>query len=267
MMRRIVDFHTHAFSDALAARAMKALVDDAPGIRAYLNGTVGDLLRSMDKAGIEKSVVCCIATKPEQFEPILAWCGQIRSDRLIPFPSVHPADPAASEHVRRIGQEGFRGVKLHPYYQDFFADEARMTPLYEAAIDSNLLLVMHTGYDIAFPKIQRADPQKIVTVKERFADLRFVATHMGAWRQWEEVGRILIGRNVPMEISFALDELDVEVARAMILGHPDGCVLFGTDSPWTDQCGTLALLERLQLPDETLTSILATNALSLLNLA
>lgn len=265
-MRRIVDFHTHAFSDALAARAMKALQEEAPGIRAYLDGTVGELLRSMDKAGIEKSVVCCIATKPEQFEPILAWCGQIRSDRLIPFPSVHPADPMVSEHVHRIGQEGFLGVKLHPYYQDFLADEERMTPLYEAAIDSKLLLVMHTGYDIAFPRIRRADPQKVVTVKERFSDLRFVATHMGAWQQWEEVRRVFIGRDIPMEISFALDELDVEMARAMILGHPDGCVLFGTDSPWTDQCETLTLLERLRLPDEVLTSILATNALSLLNL-
>ncbi|MEN6577807.1 MAG: amidohydrolase family protein [Phycisphaerales bacterium] len=267
MTRRIVDFHTHAFPDALAARAMKALLEEAPGIQAYLDGTVGELLRSMDRTGIEKSVVCCIATRPEQFEPILAWCVQIRSDRLLPFPSVHPADPAAADRVRRIAQEGFQGVKLHPYYQDFFADEDRMLPLYEAVDRSNLLLVMHTGYDIAFPRIRRADPQKILTVKEWFPNLKFVATHMGAWRQWDEVQRELIGRNVPMEISFALDELDVEDARAMILGHPEGCMLFGTDSPWTDQGRTLALLEQLQLPDATLRSILAANALSLLNLA
>lgn len=69
-----------------------------------------------------------------------------------------------------------------------------------------------------------------------------------------------------MEISFALDELDVERARSMILGHPDGHVLFGTDSPWTDQGQTLALLERLQLPDEKLEAILGGNALSLLGL-
>lgn len=267
MVRRIVDFHTHAFPDALAARAMKSLLEEAPGIQAYLDGTVGDLLRSMDANGIEKSVVCCIATKPEQFEPILAWCEHIRSDRLIPFPSVHPADPAAAEHIRRIGQEGFCGIKLHPYYQDFFADEDRMLALYEAAGRSNLLLVMHTGYDIAFPRIRRADPRRILTVKERFTHLRLVTTHMGAWQQWDEVHEQLIGRDILMEISFALEDLDVERARAMILGHPDGCVLFGTDSPWTQQGRTLALLERLRLPEGTLRSILATNALSLLDLA
>lgn len=245
---------------------MKALLEEAPGIRAYLDGTVGDLLRSMDGTGIEKSVICCIATKPEQFEPILRWCGQIRSDRLIPFPSVHPADPALVDHIRRIHNEGFRGIKLHPYYQDFFADEDRMARLYEETDRLNLLLVMHTGYDIAFPRTRRADPQRIVTVKERFPGLGLVTTHMGAWQQWEEVRSQLIGREIHMEISFALEDLEPRCAREMILGHPEGHILFGSDSPWTDQAQTLALLEKLDLPEEGLSRILADNALRLLDL-
>lgn len=267
MTHRIVDFHSHAFPDALAARAMKALLEEAPGIRAYLDGTIGDLLRSMDRTGIERSVICCIATKPEQFEPILRWCDQIRSDRLIPFPSVHPADSALVEHIRCIRGEGFRGIKLHPYYQDFFADEERMAELYDQTAGHELLLVMHTGYDVAFPRIRRADPPRVLAVTERFPSLKFVATHMGAWQQWDEVGDRLIGREVYMEISFALDELEPLRAREMILGHPDGYVLFGTDSPWTDQAGTLALLESLELPEESLAQVLAGNALSLLGLA
>ena len=180
-MTMIIDAHTHAFPDAIAERAVPHLAQEGH-VKAWLDGKVSSLLASMDRVGIAASVVCSIATKPQQFAPILAWSRAIASDRLIPLGSVHPADPEAVAHIRAIGDAGFKGVKLHPYYQDFFADEERMTPLYEAAIDSNLLLVMHTGYDIAFPRIRRADPQKIVTVKERFADLRFVATHMGAWQ-------------------------------------------------------------------------------------
>jgi len=266
-MGRIVDFHTHAFPDVLAARAMKALLEEAPGIRAYLDGTIADLLRSMDKTGIEKSVICCIATKPEQFEPILRWCDQIRSDRLLPFPSVHPADPAVADHVRRIAREGFRGIKMHPYYQDFFADEDRMLDLYDQTDREGLLLVMHTGYDIAFPRIRRADPRHILWAKERFPTLKLVTTHMGAWQQWDEVRDQLIGREILMEISFALEDLGPQRAREMILAHPEGCVLFGTDSPWTDQAGTLSLLEALDLPERTVSAILAGNALGLLGLA
>ncbi len=266
MKQRTIDFHTHAFPDALAPRAMKALLAEAPGIKAYLDGTIADLLRSMDQAGIEKSVICCIATKPEQYEPILRWCGEIRSDRLIPFPSVHPADPACTDHIQRIRAEGFDGVKLHPFYQDFYADEDRMFAFYEEVIRQDLLLVMHTGYDIAFPRIRRADPEKLLGMAETFPDLKLVTTHLGAWQQWDEVRRHLLGRKIYMEMSFALEELGPARAREMILGHPEGYLLFGTDSPWTDQAGTLTLLENLQLPEKKLKPILADNALSLLGL-
>jgi predicted TIM-barrel fold metal-dependent hydrolase len=267
MKHRTIDFHTHAFPDALAPRAMKALLAEAPAMKAYLDGTIGDLLRSMDKAGIEKSVVCCIATRPEQFDPILRWCGTIRSDRVIPFPSVHPADPACLDNIRRIRAGGFRGIKLHPFYQDFFADDDRMFPFYKEVARQDLLLVMHSGYDIAFPRIRRADPQKLLGIAETFPELKLVTTHLGAWQQWEEVRRHLLGRKIYMEMSFALDELGPERAREMIMGHPDEYVLFGTDSPWTDQIRTLSLLERLHLPQKKLQRILATNALGLLGLA
>jgi uncharacterized protein len=256
-----------AFSDALAPRAMQTLLAEAPGIKAYLDGTVGALLRSMDRCGIEKSVVCCIATKPEQFEPILRWCMEIRSERLIPFPSVHPADPACPDRIRRIRAEGFRGLKLHPFYQDFFADEERMFRLYEEAARQDLLLVMHTGYDIAFERVRRADPEKLLGIAETFPDLKLVTTHLGAWQQWDEVQRYLLGRPIYMEMSFALEDLGPDRAREMILGHPDGYLLFGTDSPWTDQAATLALLENLRLPPEKLPGILAGNALRLLGLS
>ncbi|MCU0917135.1 MAG: amidohydrolase family protein [Planctomycetes bacterium] len=263
----VIDFHTHAFPDALAPRAMQALLAEAPGIRAYLDGTVADLLRSMDAAGIETSVVCCIATKPEQFEPILKWCTAIRSDRLIPFPSVHPADPACLDRIRQIEEEGFRGIKLHPFYQDFLADEDRMFLFYEEVAQRNLLLVMHTGYDIAFPRLRRADPQKLLAIAEAFPELRLVTTHLGAWQQWDEVCRYLLGRRIYMEISFALEELGPEKAREMILAHPEGYLLFGTDSPWTDQAGTLGLLQNLHLPQKKLAPILAQNAQGLLGRA
>ena len=71
----------------------------------------------MDRSGIDQSVLCSIATRPEQFFPILEWSKAIRSDRIIPFPSLHPADPQLLEHLQVIHDEGFKGVKMHPYYQ------------------------------------------------------------------------------------------------------------------------------------------------------
>jgi len=206
-------------------------------------------------------VVCCIATRPAQFDTILRWCETIRCERLIPFPSVHPAAPDCVAQVRRIKQAGFKGVKFHPFYQDFFAGEDRMLPVYEEAASQDLIVVMHTGYDIAFPRIRRADPKMVCEIQDRFPTLKFVATHLGAWQQWDEVERHLMGRKIRMEISFAMQDLDAERARRIIMEHPEQYVLFGTDSPWTDQAQSLSLLKKLSLPAKKLERILAGNAI------
>ena len=263
-MTGIVDFHTHAFPDELAERAMKMLEEEG-GIRASLDGRVSSLLRSMDKNGIEKSIVCSIATKPSQFDTILEWSRKIGTDRIIPLPSLHPDDPLAAERVSQIKGEGFKGIKFHPYYQDFNVDDEHLFPLYERICRENLIMVVHTGFDFAFEKIRKADPARIVRVLHRFPDIKLVTTHLGAWDDWDEVEKHIAGKKIYMEISFSLEYLEKEAARKIILNHPEDHVLFGTDSPWTDQGGTLALLKGLDLGQEREKLILRENALSLLN--
>jgi hypothetical protein len=69
-----------------------------------------------------------------------------------------------------------------------------------------------------------------------------------------------------MELSWSLEYLTPEQARRIILAHPADCVLFGTDSPWTDQGKTLLLLKNLKLPQELERKILRDNAMALLGL-
>jgi predicted TIM-barrel fold metal-dependent hydrolase len=263
-MKGIIDFHAHAFPEEIAERAMKMLEEEG-GIKASLDGRVSSLLRSMDENGIGKCVVCSIATKPSQFDTILQWSKKIGTDRIIPFPSLHPADPEAPERVSRIKGEGFKGIKFHPYYQDFNVDDERLFPMYERICRENLIVVVHTGFDFAFEKVRKADPVRIMRVLERFPGMKLVTTHLGAWDDWKEVEKHIAGKRVYMEISCSLEYLEKDAARKIILNHPKDHVLFGTDSPWTDQGKTLALLKGLQLGEERETRILRDNALNLLN--
>ncbi|MGD0884849.1 MAG: amidohydrolase family protein [Thermodesulfovibrionales bacterium] len=263
-MKGIIDFHTHAFPDELSERAMKILGEEG-GIKASLDGRVSSLLHSMDSYGIEKSVVCSIATKPVQFDPIMSWCEKIRSERIIPFPSLHPGDPEFSGRISQIKSEGFKGIKFHPYYQDFEMDDEQMFPLYEKISQENLIVVMHTGFDFAFEKIRRADPLKILKVMKAFPHMKMVTTHLGSWDDWDEVEKYLAGKKIYMEISFSLEYLARDVAKRIILHHPKDHILFGTDSPWTDQGKTLSLLQELGLGDHLERRILRDNALNLLD--
>lgn len=264
MAERIIDFHVHAFSDSLAPRAMQKLLAEAPQVKAYLDGTVGQLLDSMDKCGIGKSVLSCIATRPEQFDSILDWCREIRSERIIPFPSLHPKDKSPVDKLSAIRDRGFKGVKFHPYYQDFWLDEPVMMRIYEKAAELGLMVVVHTGYDIAFDYDNRGDCARILKVVSALPQLKFITTHLGAWRQWDEVAERLIGKPIYTEISFALDEIERSKARDMLMRHPAEYILFGTDSPWTDQNRTLNLLKSLDLPQERLAKILHINTEKLL---
>jgi len=267
-MNNMIDFHTHAFPDALAERAVQVLLEEGRrmyDVNAYLDGKISSLLASMDRNGIEKSVICSIATKPSQFEPIFKWSGQIMSDRIIPFPSLHPDAADAEDQVRRIRDGGFRGVKFHPYYQDFSIDEERLSPIYRQLEREGLIVVMHTGFDLAFERVRKADPARIVHVLDRFPDLKLVTTHLGSWEDWEEVEKHMMGRNIYMEVSFSLDCMDRETAQNIILNHPKEHVLFGSDSPWADQAQAISLLKSLGLGEEREKLILRNNALKLLS--
>jgi predicted TIM-barrel fold metal-dependent hydrolase len=113
-MPGIIDFHAHAFPDQVATSAIPYLEEEGD-VKANHDGRISSLLAIMDREGVDKSVICCIATRPSQFEAIVSWSKQISSDRIIPFPSFHPDDPQAVEHISQIKEQGFKGIKMHPY--------------------------------------------------------------------------------------------------------------------------------------------------------
>jgi len=266
MPNRIIDFHTHAFPDALAERAMAQLLSETDAVHSFLDGKLSSLVASMNANGIEASVLCSIATKPSQFEPIFRWSREIASDRIFPLASVHPQDSEAVEHIHQIAQAGLKGVKMHPYYQDFYLDDPHLYPLFEAIQAEDLLLTMHTGYDFAFDRIDRATPKQIWDLVQRFPEMKLVTTHLGAWEQWDDVQRYLLGKPIYMETSFSVEYLGPERVRQMLLDHPPEYILFGTDSPWTDQAKTIAAHESIDLPEEIKEKYFFENASNILAL-
>ena len=262
---RIIDFHTHAFPDALAEQTVPKLCAFAK-VEATLDGKVSSLLAEMDRLGIESAVVLTIATKPSQFESILSWCSGLASPRLFPFASVHPDDPEALEKIDRIREAGLKGIKLHPYYQGFQFNEPRMFPLYERIEQHGLIFLAHTGFDVGYPRERVADAPKIMEVVGRFPGLKLVASHFGGWKDWDCVEKHLLGRPVYMEISYAFPFIGMERARRFLLAHPPEYILFGSDSPWGNQEKTLEALLSLELGEELNRRICSENAAGLLEL-
>ena len=178
--------------------------------------------------------------------------------------AVQEADP--EPRVARAAQAGLPGVKLHPNYQAFAADEPRGDDVYRAIADHGLVLLAHCGRDFAFPPDDdRAAPHRFARVLDRHPSLRLVATHMGGYRMWDEVEQVLVGRdNVWLETSFSLGELESDRAADIIRRHGYKHVLFGTDWPWNRHDAELARLDALPLPDSAKNLIRLSNAAKLL---
>jgi predicted TIM-barrel fold metal-dependent hydrolase len=264
-MGGVIDVHTHAFPDSLAPRAVAHLKEQGDA-RAHLNGTVSDLLTSMDRAGIAASVVCSVATEARQVAPILAWSRQIAGDRLIPFPSVFPRAASALADMDMVAAEGFRGIKLHPEYQDFAIDDPVLSDLYSAADAAGLIILFHAGYDIGFPDSDRSSPARIAAVKRAFPSLRIIASHLGGFRQWEEVLRTLSGTDVYLDTSYVFGRIPPGLLGEILEAHRPDRLLFGSDSPWADQSESIREVRKLGLEPEQEQALLFTNAAALLGL-
>lgn len=261
----VIDIHTHCFPDAIAERAMEVLVGNC-GVQPVLDGTCTQLQASMRSAGVDKSVIMPIATKPAQARGINRWAAEINgsSSDLISFGSIHPAQEDWREEIDRIAADDIKGVKFHPDYQEFFVDDPGLVPMYRALADAGLVVLFHAGVDIGLPPPVHCPPDRLARVLDAVPDLTVVAAHMGGYESWDDVERYLVGRDIYFDTSYSMADLGRERMSTLIKAHGTEKVLFGTDSPWTDQKAEVEAIRGLDLTEEEKTAILGGNAERLL---
>ena len=92
----IVDFHAHAFPDALAERSVKFLAEKA-SVDSFSDGTVRGLAESASKIKTDVALVLPVVTKPSQFKSVNAFAKRINDGefdsfgvRLRSFGGIHP---------------------------------------------------------------------------------------------------------------------------------------------------------------------------------
>lgn len=265
---KFIDFHTHIFPDKIAKQAVAALAEESGAYRPCTDGTLKALLESMDRSGISASLVANIATKPAQTPAILEFCRQIKSERIHPLISFHPSnDPDDVEDIFGQAQNiGILGVKLHPMYQGFSIDGKHMYGFYELMASFGFYVMFHTGFDIAFPNNNQADVERVRKVANWFKDLTIVCTHVGGWKQWERISCLSDCKNVYTETSMTLSEVSDDAFVKLISHFDEDKVLFGTDSPWTDQKEMLERTLNLKISDQRKEKMLYKNAAKLLGM-
>lgn len=275
----IIDIHTHTFPEKIADIAVKKL-SNSGHIPYFSNGTAAGLKASMQNAGIDYSVVLPVATNPLKLDSMNSVSiEQNGKEGLIYFGAMHPDAPDWKEQLERLAKNKIKGIKIHPVYQNVDIDDIRYLRILNRAAELGLIVLMHAGDDIGFPDVVRCSPKMTANALRQVGDIKIILAHMGGWKNWKEVAGNLANTSAMLDTAFALGKitpLDNTFSKDFLnlLNESDFIklvqtfgshrILFGTDSPWTDQKQSLDLIKNLPLADDEKNKILGKNAFELL---
>lgn len=264
---RYFDFHTHAFTDSLAERAMSGL-SGTSGITPATNGTVSALRELMSKRGIDCAMLLPIATKPSQQQTINDWAADIMGNGLYCCGTIHPNSPDALSELEHIRKLGLFGVKFHSEYQGFAPDEEKMFPIYQRMSELGLIAVFHAGWDPYAKGEILATPQTFAVIAEKFPNLRIVAAHLGGILLWDDVEKYLAGkfRNLWFDTGVIARYISSSQLLRIIKKHGTDRILFASDCPWDDPANETALISALPLNNAEREQIFFCNAAALLGI-
>lgn len=237
----------------------------------------------MKQSGIDRSVVLPVVTSPRQVMHINDSAALINAqygaEGLHSFGGIHPEYSDWKYELSRIAALGLKGVKLHPVFQQTDFDDLRYLRILERAGELGLVVVTHAGIDIGYPGMQQCTPEKIRRAVLTVGPIKLVAAHMGGWHCWKEAEQLLVNTNIYFDTAFALGRftprnraytkeetqmLSQEQFVCLVRRFGAKRILFGTDSPWSEQADSLHAIRNLPLESEEKAAILADNACRLL---
>ena len=179
----IIDFHTHTFPDKIAGRALTKLSHNSHS-KPFTDGTDTGLVRSMKESGIDLSVILPVATDPAQVMGINDSAARREEERLaeglISFGAMHPDYEDWHGELARIRENGMKGIKIHPVYQGADLDDIRLLRIYDRCAELGLSVVIHAGFDIGFPGVDRCSPERSLHALRELRYGRMEAVGSGA---------------------------------------------------------------------------------------
>jgi len=260
----IIDCHTHL------------------GLYNNKNFGVNDLVDSMKKAGIGYSLVIADRTRGEglstekviqitERNPKIKAIGNVEFDSL---------NSDQTETLKRyLKDKKIFGVKFYLGYEEFYADDPKLSSLYRFCEKEGYPVIYHTGVlEVGYKGLLKySHPLTIDSVANNFPNLKIVIAHMG--NPWIlDCGAVMLkNKNVYTDLSGFFDkyepirkeQVDYFIKRLwefrQFVGEFKKC-LFGTDWPLYDQKEYLEATLSLSLTKKESELLFFKNANNIFNL-
>lgn len=253
---RVADAHAHIYPEKIAEKAT-ASVGDFYGLTMHNVGLPRVLAENGGTAGVDRFLVCSVATKVEQVRSINGFIQQICQEypQFVGLAALHPDVADIEGELDDIVGKGLKGIKLHPDFQEFQIDDPKLLPLYRAAQRRGLPILFHTGdYRKDF-----SSPVRLARVLDKLPELVCTAAHLGGWSEWEAARTCLQAPGVYVDTSSSLGFISREEVLESIAHFGVDRVMFGTDFPMWEADKELERFFGLGLTEEENRAILYEN--------
>jgi predicted TIM-barrel fold metal-dependent hydrolase len=207
---RLFDAHSH--------------IGDFPEMNIY-GRTTEDLLKYMDKFDIRRAAVSSITKRIKEDNDRVTEALQAYPDRFVGLAHIDPnSRKDAVTELERCLALGFRGIKLHPVWDNFrVIDLDMMGPLLDKASDNRLPIMIHTG------NYPMSVPIHVAILAQQYPMIKFICAHMGVDSTAEAITSARLAENLYLETSGSSSAGEVEQAVRSIGAHR---FLWGTDPPY-----------------------------------
>lgn len=249
-------------------------------------GTVEKLLELMDECGIGMAV--CYPPFHDRFresgfvgDPNDWLAEEIKgNERLIGFGNIDFEKGDLAEQVDKLASLGFKGIKMHPPYQEFVIDGPEAFEVYARAEELGLFISFHSGMHW-----HRLRDNRVILFDEvawNFPKLKFSMEHIGGYHFYREALAVMcnnsrngggvyagwtsVGTHKGKDSVWALT--DEELERVIHQTGEERSV-FGLDFPYNNAEVIKSDIERiksLDLTDECKEKILGLNLKKALNI-
>lgn len=213
------------------------------------NLDVAGLLMIMDEYDIERSVVSALPNA------LTREAVREHPERVSGLVRVNPFDDEAVEIIEKaVGEWGFKGVKINPFFNNFLPDSKTVHPVMEAAGRLHVPVLIHCGHP------PWSLPWGFERLADRFPDVRIVMAHMGHGH--------IVYINGALDVAEDYDNIAVDTAgmtmhskiKEAVERLGDDRVMYGSDMPLGHPAWEIPKVKISGLSEEHLQRVLHDNA-------
>ena len=208
---RIIDGHSHMYQKHATVDKLKKTVSDIDGFDIDL------LLKRLDEVDVSHFQI--MSQSMERIRGM--WLGsnelsaeiqKLAPTRIVAFAAAEPLDAQDNLNTRQLEElgdlvknKGIKGLLLTPGYGYYYANDRRIYPFYEKAIELDIPIYFHHSHQFGPPKNCPLKYCRVTFLDDLtidFPELRFDVEHMGY--PWTEELLCIMARSPNVYTDFAM---------------------------------------------------------------